>query len=209
MKQINLSNIDWQKIILYTVILVLISLLFTKCEQNKTALANIDALNSKMLTYKLRNGQLVSSVKTLQMSLSDIKKTTPLTKEFTKIKTVTKIVERFHIDTIEVVYTDSIPCEFERKGLVLNKDYQFLYKSNQKGFKVENMIISDSITMVSGTKRKWFLGKETQTFDITHSNHYIQTESAQHIEVIPKKRFYDTTLFKVGIGFIGGFLIAK
>ena len=60
-----------------------------------------------------------------------------------------------------------------------------------------------------GTKRKWFLGKETNTIDISHTNKYISSDQIQHIEVVPKKPFYDTTLFKFTAGFILGVAVTK
>jgi hypothetical protein len=65
------------------------------------------------------------------------------------------------------------------------------------------------VIVVTGIKRKWFLGKQTQTTDITHANPFVQTNNVQHIEVVTQKKWYDTFLFKVGLGFIGGVLITK
>ena len=49
-------------VVLLVVCLILLSQLFQKCESEKIQLANIDALNSQTKVYKLKNGQLVTSV---------------------------------------------------------------------------------------------------------------------------------------------------
>jgi hypothetical protein len=132
-----------------------------------------------------------------------------IVKKFTEIKTVTRYVDRIKIDTIEIHYKDSTPCVFSRSGEVKTKEYVFTYNSNQNGFKIDNMQLRDSFLIVTGTKRKWFLGKETNTIDISHTNKYISTYQVQHIEVVPKKKFYDTTLFKFGVGFVLGVTVTK
>jgi hypothetical protein len=63
--------------------------------------------------------------------------------------------------------------------------------------------------IVTGDKRKWFWGKRTSVTDITHANPFVETESVQHIEVVKPARWYDSTIFKLGIGFIGGLLLMK
>jgi len=132
-----------------------------------------------------------------------------IVKKFTEIKTVTRYVDRIKIDTIQVHYKDTVTCVFDRSGELKTKEYEFTYKSNQKGFKIDNMQLHDSLLIVTGTKRKWFLGKETNTIDISHTNKYISSREVQHIEVVPKKKFYDRTLFKFGVGFILGVAVTK
>ena len=51
--------------------------------------------------------------------------------------------------------------------------------------------------------------QETQTIDITHSNKLIKDSGLQHFELVKPKKFWQTTVFKIGIGVIGGILIAK
>ncbi len=132
-----------------------------------------------------------------------------IVKTFTKIKTITKFHERIKIDTVEIVYTDTVEVVFDRLGRVSTKEYSFDYKSNNKGLKVSNFTLNDSLTIITGTKRKWFLGKETNTVDVYHSNKYINSENVKHVDVAPKKKFYETTLFKFAVGFGTGVLILK
>ena len=71
------------------------------------------------------------------------------------------------------------------------------------------MVIPDSVTIVTGYKRKWFLGSKTLVVDIKHDNPFVNPEYIQQIEVKEKKKWYQTDLFKVGIGLIGGIIITR
>jgi len=102
---------------------------------------------------------------------------------------------------------DSVPCVFEKIGRVSTSEFSLNYKSNQKGIDITDLSIENNVTIITGTKRKWFLGKETQTIDITNSNKLVKQSEIQHVEIQKKKRFYETTLFKVGIGVLAGSLI--
>ena len=203
--------------VLLIVCLILLSQLFQKCQSEKVQLANIEALNSQTKVYKLKNGQLVTSVENLyytnkQLKNSNLmkdKKVKELINKFSNVKSVTKYVTNTKFDTIKLVYNDSIPCNFERVGSDLKQWYHIAYKSNQKGVEITELSIPDSVIVVTGDKRKWFWGKSTSVTDITHANPFVETESIQHIEVVQPARWYDSTIFKIGVGFIGGILLLK
>ena len=196
---------------------LLFSQLFQKCNNEELQLANIEALNSQTKVYKLKNGQLVTSVENLsytnkQLKNSNLmkdKKVKELTDKFSNVKSVTKYVTNTKFDTIKLVYQDSIPCNFERVGSDLKQWYHIAYKSNQKGVEITELSIPDSVIVATGDKRKWFWGKRTSVTDITHANPFVETESVQHIEVVQPAKWYDSTILKIGIGFIGGILLLK
>lgn len=206
--QINLHEINWNKAIitvLVIAVLFLMSFALVQCEENKTATANIDALNSEITTYKLTNGQLVSSKQSLELTklqledlvISKDAELEDLVKHFSKIKTITKVITEIKIDTIEVPFAVEIPCDFERYDLVDTKHYSFNYNLTNKGFNISNLKIPDSLSIVTGTKRKWFLGKETHTIDITHSNPNIKTTALNHYEITNQKKWYQKDVVKM------------
>ena len=215
MPTINKSKLS--NLILCAVCIILFCMLFSKCQNEELQMANVDALNSQLTTYKLKNGQLVSSAKTLSYTNAQLKnsllgkdkKLKEVMDKFSKVKSVTKYVTTTKLDTITITYTDSIPCIFNKDDAIFHEWYSLGYNSNQKGITITELYIPDSVAIVTGTKRKWFLGKQTQTIDITHTNPFVETEAVQHIEVVAKPKWYETTLFKVGLGFLGGFLLAK
>lgn len=176
------------------IIIVLISALFSRCKNDR--IDNKDTTEYKTVTTKKEAVKVANIPDTI-------------VKKFTEIKTVTRYVDRIRIDTIQVKYKDTIPCVFERSGAINEKEYSLTYQTNQNGLKLHNMQIEDSLLIVTGTKRKWFLGRETNTIDISHTNKYISSDQVQHIEVVPKKPFYDSNLFKFGVGFILGVAVTK
>ena len=203
--------------VLLIVCLFLLSQLFQKCESEKLQLANVEALNKEAKVYQLKNGQLVTSVENLNYTNAQLKnsilmkdkKVKELVNKFSNVKSVTKYVTNTKFDTIKLVYNDSIPCEFERIGSDMKEWYHIAYKSNQKGVEITELSIPDSVIVVTGEKRKWFWGKRTSVTDITHANPFVQTESVQHIEVVKPAKWYDSTIFKIGLGFIGGIFLVK
>jgi len=176
------------------IIIVLISALASRCTNDKAT-----KKDTKQFT----------TVSTKKEALEKLQVPETIVKKFTQIKEITKFRERIRIDTIQIAYKDSINCNFERSGEIKTKEYTFAYQSNNKGFKIDNLEISDSLIIISGTKKKWFLGSQYNTIDIYHSNKYISNENIRHVEIKEKKKFYETTLFKVGAGFIFGVAITR
>jgi len=189
MKEFIKSNWAWLGLVLF-----LLAVIVNRCTNDKI-------VEHDTPTYKTI-GTKKEAVQALQVPETIVKR-------FTEIKTVTRYVDGIKIDSIKVHYKDTVPCVFERSGAINEKEYSFTYQTDQKGFKVYDMQLHDSLLIVTGTKRKWFLGRETNTIDISHTNKYISTDQIQHIEVVPKKEWYDTNLFKFGIGFILGVAVTK
>ena len=187
------------------IIIFLLTFSIQKCQQHNTAVANIKALNSEILTYKLSNGQLVASKQSLELTklqledlvISKDAELQDMANNFSKVKTVTKIVTVLKLDTIKVPFDVEIPCEFERNDIIYTKHYSFDYKFTNKGFSINNLSIPDSISIVTGTKRKWFWGKETQIIDITHSNPNIQTTGLNRYEITNKKKWHQKDAVKM------------
>lgn len=199
------------------IIALLLAIVFAKSKEIKTQKDNISALNSEAKKYTLKNGQLVLSVENLnytkeqlkQEVLSKDKKLKELANKFSSVRTTTKYITNTQIDTIRLTYKDTVPCIFKREGSIVEKEYSISYNSNQKGIEIKDLKIIDSVMIVTGIKRKWFLGKETQNFDISHSNKYINTSEVQHIQVIQPKKWYDSSMLKVAVGFLGGYFITR
>lgn len=204
-------------VVLMIVCLILLSQLFQKCESERVQLANVEALNKQTEVYKLKNGQLVTSVENLSYTNSQLKnsllmkdkKVKELLDKFSNVKSVTKYVTNTKFDTIKLVYQDSVPCNFERIGSDLKQWYHIAYKSNQRGVEITELSIPDSVIVATGDKRKWFWGKRTSVTDITHANPFVETESIQHIEIVQPTKWYDSTILKIGVGLIGGIFLMK
>jgi len=210
MIQIDLARLNWKQLGSYIVIIILASLLFVKCESEKTALSTIDALTKENEMYVLENKQLVTSSNVLMIEkestalelIGKDKELKEIVSKFSKVKTIIKYKEPIKIDSVKVPYKDSVPCIFEKTGRVFNKEYSFSYKSNQNGFEIKDLNIPNDVIIVSGIKKKWFWGKETIVTDVTNSNKRIVSINLQHIEIVPNKKFYETTICKIGVGYL-------
>jgi hypothetical protein len=215
MKNLKIEII--KRLALIFAVIMLLSTTFTKCENEKKQIANVNALNSQLKAYKLKNGKLAWSAETLTYTKAQLEnlvlekdsKLKELAKKFSNVKSTTKEITTTKIDSIIVRYKDTIPCVFERSGFIKEKWYQLNYDLNQKQLSIKNVTIPDSVMIVTGEKRKWLFGKTTNTIDISHSNPFMQVQGIQHIETSENKKWYETTVFKVGTGFIIGAVLIK
>ena len=204
--KIDLFKVNWTRLFLISAILILTCLNYVQCNHNKTSLSNIDALSSQTEYFKLQNGALVATSKALKFDnkqledlvISKDAELEEMYKNFSKPKTVTKIVTITKIDSVDVPFEVRVPCDFERSASVINKDYRFDYVVNQNGLKIKDLLIQDSVYQITGTKRKWFLGKTTFVVDRMHSNPYIIDTGIEHYEITEKKKWYRTDAAKIG-----------
>ena len=196
-----------QNWVLIAICVILAGWLISKIENEKVLSGKLDTFNVQLESYKLKDGKIVNTTKTV--TYEKVPEKTELTKKFSEVKTIIKIQERLRVDTIRVVYRDSIPCDFDIKGSIVDKDYSVDYSSSNKGLSLYNLKVVDTIEIVTGVKRKWLLGKKTNTIDISHSNKLMTTDDIKHFEIVEKKKFYDTTLFKVAAGIIFGVVVIK
>jgi len=204
----------------YTIATLVIVLFLSvyQCTSNKKlaqsqAVAFADTTNH----YENEIGTITATKKVLQLEKKDLKElvyaqdTTlnKLRKDFAKVNAITQAKTITIIDSIPVPFEVRVPCDFERKGKHLDKWLQFDYAVNQDGFNISDFIMLNKQTAITGFKRKWFLGKQTYTTDITNTNPHIKITEVQTIQVVVPKRFYDTRLFNIVVGFLGGALLMK
>ena len=177
--------------------------------------ANMAALTDSVTHYKNKLGTSTASIKTLQLDKKQIqellikkdRELSALAFEFSKVHSITKYTTLTKFDTIQLAYTDSVPCVFERTGTVKNQWYSFGYRSNQKGVEFDTLSIPNTATVITGTKRKWFLGKETLTTDITNSNPYISVTGITAAELTLPTPWYKKWYVWLAGGLLAGSII--
>ena len=203
-------------IIVALAVLLLLSL--RECgRRGALADANLDALTDTVRHYKNRLGTLTASKATLQLDRKQmqdyiIKKDAELAalaKEFANVKSVVKVRTELRIDSIPVPYEVAVPFEFERAGKVKDKWYSFGYRSDPKGIAIDSLRIPAALTVITGTKRKWFLGKETVTTDITSDNPHINVTEITAAEVVVTTPWYKKWYVWAAAGFVGGVLASQ
>ncbi|MGQ2984016.1 DUF6549 family protein [Flavobacterium sp.] len=210
-----------KKLIYPSIIIVLLALLFvavTQCRRNATvAVQNYGALTDTIDYYFNSLGQRTASIRTLQFDKSQLKdiilekdkELQALSKEFSRISSAVKFRTVTEFDTIRIAYADNVPCIFDRNGSIANDWYKFNYRSDQTGIQIDSFKTWTSANIITGAKRKWFLGKETLKTDITLSNPHMAVTNAAAIEVTIPSPWYRKWYVWVAIGAVGGFVIAK
>ncbi|WP_159799233.1 DUF6549 family protein [Flavobacterium sp. MK4S-17] len=198
-----------------TLLVILLVSSVQKCSYWKsTSNTNLDALTDTVRYYKNALGTQTASIKTLQLTEKQLKEIIikkdntlkALASEFAKVKSVLKYKTVTRIDTVKVKYTEMIPCEFERSGSRVNKWYSFNYYSNENGIIIDSLTISNTTAVITGIKRKWLLGRQTITTDITNSNPYIQVNDIKSAEIDIPEPWYKKWYVWFTIGVIGGIL---
>ena len=192
----------------YIAIAFLALALFSKCQNEKTLIANVSALQSENKTYKLENGKIATSTQTVTLPKKQVPEI-PETKPFSKVESIVSTVYETVIDTVYVPFIDSIPCVFKKEGQFSNKEQSFRYTVDSSGFGIYNQVIRDSLTIVHGSKRNWIFGPEIRTVDISHSNKYVIVRNLSHNEFRDPKKWYDTGLAKFVAGVTVGYAITK
>ena len=175
---------------------------------------NID-LEMSIESYKLKDGTQVSSTIIKEVTAKEIKEvikksskqTKLLSKQFKEVKELSASHQVAQIDTIKVTFTDTITKI--KQGEKIGIGYSFSYRVTPEDLSIYNLKIPDTITRISGVKRKWFLGRETHTIDVIHSNPNIITYGSNSFELKPKKPWYKTNLFFFSVGVISAGYILK
>jgi hypothetical protein len=202
----------------YIIVALTITLLFS-VKHCRYIAGNMDANNAALTDtvthYKNKLGTSTASIKTLQVDKKQIQdllikkdsELAALASEFSKVHSITKYTTLTQFDTIQVAYTDSVPCVFERTGTIKKQWYSFGYRSNQKGVEFDTLSIPNTATVITGTKRKWFLGRATLTTDITNSNPYITVTGITAAELTLPTPWYKKWYVWLAGGVIAGSII--
>lgn len=204
--------------ILFLILALILIFSIEKCnfiqdQENK----NIAAITDTIKYFKNKLGSKTAEIKTLQLNneqlqhliLDKDKELTLLTKEFSKINSIIKYKTLVQYDTIKITYKDTVPCVFKRFGQVKENWYSFSYNSNQKGITVDSLKTHTETTIVNGFKRKWLLGKETMTTNITNSNPYLEVIQIKSAEVVVPQPWYKKWYVWFVVGISAGLLSSQ
>lgn len=197
-----------------------IALLFS-VRQCRTAEAyadtNMQALTDTLQHYTNALGTQTAAIKTLSLGkkqfkeviLKKDKQLAVLTKGFANVHNVTQYKTLTRYDTITVTYHDTVPSVFSRIGVVEKPWYRFHYKADQKGITLDSLTFPNTATVITGTKRKWFLGKETLFTEVTNTNPYITVTELKAAEITLPVPIYKKWYVWLSVGLAGGYLLGK
>lgn len=197
-----------------------LALLFSVRQCRNNALGerkNLSALTDTVAHFTNALGTQTAAIKTLQLDkslLNDIvlkkdRQLAALTKSFAKVHDVIQYRTVIQYDTLNMVYHDSVPCIFRREGLIEKPWYRFHYSANQKGIILDSLLFTNATSIITGTKRKWFLGKETLFTEVTNTNPHIKVTDLKAIEVSLPVPLYKKWYVWLGMGLAGGFLLSR
>lgn len=198
-------------------LLIGLSLVIINNYRGRLNTANSRALNysDSLSYYKLKNGATIASKMIMEVNNKELEKALnnstkeikELQDKFSKIESKTSLISKIELDTIIVEYKDTLLLSQE--GFYNDNYYSFYYKTAKEDFKIASMTIYDTTTLISGYKRKWFLGPTTHYIDVHHSNPFVKEIGISSLQLKEDKKWYQTSSFKIGVGILGGFILAK
>lgn len=205
--------------ITYVIIAVLLLLLISQCSESKSiATANYEALNDTVSYYKNRLGTQTATIKTLQAAnekqafalIGKDKEIAELSKGFKEVKYITKYETETIFDTINIPFEVPVPApDFTRSGVFKKKHISFNYKVDNLSLSLDSLTIPNNTIVITGTKQKWFLGKQYVTTDITNSNPYVTVTDIKSVEIAVPTPWYKKWYVWAGVGLVGGIWIAQ
>lgn len=211
----NFNKWLWRNWLAIAILLLFSSLLLVKCNDNKRLIKNIDALNGKMQVYQNKLGTQTYRSSILMLTNDELSKQLlqkndtikKLAKGFNKINTITTFITKVKIDTITKNFKEPLPCDFVREDSINKAWYSFNYKIDSVGLTIYNFKMPNETIVISGSKRKWFLGKETIVTEVTNTNPFLSVSELKSYETVIPKKWYDNKLIYIGLGIITGVLI--
>jgi hypothetical protein len=200
-----------------TALLIILFYSVDRCQGfRQAAETNLTALVDSVHYFRNRLGTQTARIKILEVKQSDLKKVilskdeqlAALSKEFSRIRTIVQYNQHISYDTITVAYKDTVPYVFNRSGMVNTKWYVFKYKSTNNGFVIDSLTLDNKVTIMSGFKRSWLLGRQTLVTDVTNSNPHIMVTELKSTEIVVPSPWYKKWYVWFGAGVIGT-LIAR
>jgi hypothetical protein len=213
-----------KRIIPYALLLFLLVIIVRQCQQNSKikdlAQANTNTLTDSIRYYTNRLGSQTAMIRTLQLDKQQFesliiekdKELSKLAEEFVSVKSVTQAQSEITIDTIAVKFEEKIPIgdsagSFVRSGLIKNKWYTVGYKVTNDSLTLSPFSTLTKTYIITGTKRRWFLGKETLTTEVSYDNPYIKVTEMEAAEIAVHQKWYQKWYVWLAAGLVGGLVI--
>jgi len=214
----------YRSLFVFVLLLLAISML-DACERdkvNKNLLRNIESLditNQKFKTELNKNKEKVTSqnqiILTQQQAIDngliEIKK-------LKKIKSKVRLVTNTKIDTVFIPYNRVVidssstePIQFrnyfdyqEPKGWYSLSGY-----ASQLGIGIDSLRVKNDYSIYIADKKLNIFGKSNPEVILLNKNPYTETIQMQNVIIKVYTPFYKKNTFWAGVGFVGGYLLAK
>lgn len=199
-------------------LLLALVLCVSECNRRKEKrLAGADLIVSldSVTYYKNKLGLETAGIKVLQLNnkmlkaeiIERDKEISALAREYASIKSIVKVKQISRIDTIHIPFKKHVSINFRKYDSIRTKYYSFNYEIDSSSLSLQNFTIPNETNIITGYKRKWFLGRQTLTTDITHSNPYISTKDIVSAEVFIPEPWYKKWYLWLATGLVTGALI--
>ena len=214
-------KIDWKSIGWYIVIIIIIIFAFRECShyrQTTSLLATVVSYKDSAKTYRNVNGDLTAYNQTLEFDnkkqMDSYLQEKELTKkELDKWKSISpaviiKTVSEVKHDTVR--FKDTIPAVFKPIHFSnIDKNFSLFGTITPRLFVIDSLRIPNEQNVIVGEKKMGFLKSPEKRVEVTNSNPLIRTTNLGVYAINEKKKWYQTTMFKVGVGVVAGFTIRK
>lgn len=214
-----------KKDLIYISLIVILATLsgfmyFDNISNAKQFQSNLNASFSEVEFYKNSLDQEVSKKRALIIDKDQLKETIKnlskdnlqlqnSIKKYRKINSVLEQKMTIKIDTIFVPFDNVIECEFEREIDLKNSLYLFKAKVNNLGFKILELELQNTQTIVIGNKKNGWFKSDELTVEVTNSNELIKTVEVEVIVTKKKKKLIENQWFTGLIGFVAGVLLSN
>lgn len=205
----------------YALSILLLILLAVQCNnnsKNKSAyLSNLDALIDTVSYYKNKAGKQTATIKTLRLKNNELndyiidkdEELKAVAEEFSSLQSIVKYTTVTKFDTIYIPLEKPIITEnrFKVSGKKKNKWFSLNYTITNDSLTITTLLINTDASIVTGIKRKWFLGKETLTTDVTFTNPNISVTNLKSVAVTVNNPWYKKWYVWLAAGVTGGLLL--
>lgn len=180
---------------------------------NKNSIAYSQAMSviGKQKDAMVVNKEIMSSI------LEENEELKEESKNFKKVENVTKIVTRTIVDTVHVTHSNIIDVgddgSFTGNVEIDSTFYSLSCTFTEKDFTLNRLEVPNKMSIIVGDKKikGWIgitKGKE-YSISVNNSNPYVSNISIETYKIVEEKKWWETRGFAVGVGLIGGILIAK
>ena len=205
--------------------LLLIVSMLDACERdkvNKNLLRNIQSLditNQKFKTELNKNKEKVTSQNQIILTQKQaIDNGLIEIKNLKKIKSKVRLITRTKVDTVFIPYNRVVvdssstePIQFrnyfdyeEPKGWYSLSGY-----ASQLGIGIDSLRVKNDYSIYIADKKLNIFGKSNPEVLLLNKNPYTETIQMQNVVITVYRPFYQKNTFWAGVGFFGGFLLAK
>lgn len=207
------------------VLLILAIFIFETCEMQKekeillSNIKSLDITNQKFKTELNKNNEKITSQNQIILTQKQaIDNGLIEIKRLKKIKSKVRFVTNTKIDTVFVPYnrvvidsssTDSIQFRNyfdyqEPKGWYSISGY-----ASQLGIGIDSLRIKNDYSIYIADKKLNLFGKSNPEVILLNKNPYTEVIQMHNVIININQPFYKKNLFWGGVGFVGGFLLAK